>query len=338
MNRDASTGRCGANPDGPLTPVRGSVSACLVAVLLMMLAACAPDTPPIRIAETVATPVPDAGSLHVLEGGPWVIGRPNELLLGSPGDGFQSVRLPGEPDEAAPAGVLGSAPGLLLAGVPGGQLSLVDVEPREMRATRLMSGHPLLDPRGRAVFMAGASGEVMIFDTDSLAAISAWPSLDRPATALTASPEGDRVYLALENEDGSGTILTRDLQTGRILAEQSLPAAITALLADASGTLYILQPDADETVISAWQPRRRELSRRWRVRVAGDAARAGLRVGPDGRLLLLSSTLDTETGLHILDAETGSLLGSSPDRPLDAAFTPDGRILLLYPGEVRVVR
>ncbi|CAN5844526.1 hypothetical protein BH23GEM7_BH23GEM7_05640 [soil metagenome] len=210
---------------------------------------------------------------------------------------------------------------------------------REVPATHVLT----LDPRGRHVYEGMVSGTVYGLDPRTLEPRWAWPRLGRDATALASSPEGDRLYLALREpaEAGAGTtrVLTRDVQTGRVLAETPLPFSVQSLAADAAGTVYALLGDDAGGLVAALRPGGDGLRVQWQrpLLSLGLAEPAELRVAPSGDRLALF-TRDRERGLQLLDARTGEPLGRLGEGPLDAASGADGVLYLLYEEEIRILR
>jgi hypothetical protein len=316
----------------PAAPGRRAGRLALAALLLA--SGCRPGPLPLPIETVVPLPPEAAGAVTL------AVALDGALWLGAPGavavlrEAAPAVRLP----------ISGSAAPRLL-GVAGGRallatadsLFLLDAGTGALLGSTAALGPALLDVRGRWVFMGARSGAVMIHETDSLRTISAWPSLDRAATAIAASPEGDRIYLALAEAEG-GTILTRDLQTGRTLRTDAFAAPIRGLAVDVEGRLLALLAEgetAEALLLRPWGPR---LELLWRDRGRGDPALAAVRLDPAGARSALILPGANGNGLRALDAETGRLIGSLEEPPLDAAFDSAGRLLLLYPGELRIVR
>ncbi|HEV2132575.1 MAG TPA: hypothetical protein VGR27_15780, partial [Longimicrobiaceae bacterium] len=181
-------------------------------------------------------------------------------------------------------------------------------------------------------------------DPRSLEPRWAWPRLGLDAEALASSPEGDRLYLALREPAGTGgagatRVLTRDVQTGRVLAETLLPFAVRLLTTDAAGRVYALLEDNAGGAVAALQPGAVGLRVLWQRSLLslGLAAPVELRVSPPGDRLALF-TGERERGLHLLDARTGESLGRLHEGPLDAAPGADGVLYLLYQEEIRILR
>jgi hypothetical protein len=299
---------------------------------VVALGACRETLTELEVVERRALIGAEFTTLHVAsDGGIW-LGWAGGFLVHDD-DGAITAEVP---VDAAPAPVVVAALGdAIVARTAGDSIALlrtgVDTHPMVF-----VAGEPFPDVRSRWLFIGARSGAVLIYEPDSLVLVSAWGSLDAPTTALTGSPEGDRLYQALEMD--GGTILTRDVQTGRVLRTSLFAAPFHQLLADRAGNLFgVIGEGRDAAVISLrpWGP---ELELRWRERVPAAARDTRIRLSPAGDRLAVISGGGNEKGLRVLDAETGTTLGHLPDPPLDAAFDPAGRLLLLYPGELRVVR
>lgn len=307
---------------------RGAVCRAMGVVLVFLCAACRAPAPELPVSERIPLPDSVATTLAVAPDGRLWLGAPGTLRVLEPGGA--TVRM--APAAAAPR-PLAIAGGWALLD-DGDTLRLLEEATLRAVGATAASAAVHLDVRGRWLFTGAASGAVMIHEPDSLRLIAAWPSAGRPATAITGSPEGDRVYLALGGE--SATVLTRDLQTGRVLRSDDFAAPFASLAADSAGNLYgVVGGEGDAALLSLrpWGP---QLELRWRVRTPG-GAEARLILDPGGRRLALLVPGANENGLRVYDAEAGDLLGTLPEPPLDAAFDPAGRLLLLYPGEIRVV-
>ncbi|HEV2131601.1 MAG TPA: PQQ-binding-like beta-propeller repeat protein, partial [Longimicrobiaceae bacterium] len=178
----------------------------------------------------------------------------------------------------------------------GERLLALDGATGEPRAEReVAAAHPVtIDPRGRHVYEAMVSGTVYGLDPRTLEPSWAWPRLGLDAAALASSPEGDRLYLALREPAGTGgagatRVLTRDVQTGRVLAETLLPFSATVLAADAAGMVYALLEDDVGGAVAALQPGAEGLRVLWQRSLLslGLAGPVELRISPPGDRLAL---------------------------------------------------
>lgn len=177
-----------------------------------------------------------------------------------------------------------------------------------------------------------ASGAVMAHDAETLRPVWAWAALGNPVSAMAASPFGDRVYMAVEAPTGTGggQLLTRDLQTGRILDRSAVSQPLDALVAAGHQRLYGLTRGSAGAVIALSPGSRMEVVWQRGLREMGLAWPASLGVSADGQWLAVAAG---ESGMRLLDAD-GNVRGGV-ERPVrDAAFGPDGSLYLLTGGRV----
>ncbi|CAN5740826.1 hypothetical protein BH23GEM6_BH23GEM6_07370 [soil metagenome] len=305
----------------------------LVAVCFLILAVgCRPAAPELDVVERFSVSTSSV-TLHVAGDGRLWLGEPGRLMIlnGSAAPVETSV-----PVGSAPQ-VVGEAAGKILARAEDRHLFLFDSSTGALIATTELTGQPFMEPRGRWAFIAGPSGEMLVHETDSLTLISAWGAIGVESTAISGSPEGDRIYQAVASDAGV-IILTRDLQTGRILRSSAMAAPITSLAADRSGNLLAVLGEQGNTAILSLRPWGAEMQLRWRERVAIESVGTRIRISSDGNRVAILPPDDEKFGLRVLDAETGGVIGSMAEKPLDAQFDTQGRLLLLYPGEIRILR
>lgn len=190
----------------------------------------------------------------------------------------------------------------------------------------------LRDPRGRWVYAVGAGGGIVGLDPDSLLPRWGWPEAGAEARGAAVSPLADRLYLALDTGAARPAALqVRDAANGRVLLDDpsTAPSGLAAggeggLFAAAGGTVYRLEPSLG-AVRRAWS-RPAALDGELELRTDGAGRRVAVFARGEGG------------GLLLLDGRTGEVLGESGAPPLDAAFGPGGRLYLLEPGSLRVVR
>jgi hypothetical protein len=307
-------------------------------VLLMMagcilLSGCRRDAPELPIAEVIPIPVAGATTLHVGGDGRFWVGEATAVTVLEAGEVAARTAI----TAGAVPRVVGESHSHLLVRRASGSLLIFDRESGELLADTTIAGEPLLDVRGRWVFVATGSGAVLIHEPGTLTVTSAWAALGMTSTALAASPEGDRIYHAL-SDDGAATVLTRDLQTGRTLRTSAFSAPFLELAADRQGNLVGVMGEEEDAAVISLRPWGQELELRWRTRFSSPASTIAVHLSPDGARMAVLTPEDSKTGLHVLDAETGKILGRLSEHPLDARFDPRGRLLLLFPGEVRIVR
>jgi hypothetical protein len=239
----------------------------------------------------------------------------------------------------------GAAP--RLAGSLGGHFYLLTdsdlfrVDPAgTVRTQRALGGGvAALDPLGRYLYHGTTAGTVVGLDTQQLRPRWAWTRMGAVTTALASSPEGDRLYQALAPDPASGTarLLVRDLQTGRIMHEHEVTGEVAALEVSGTGWLYAVVAGPDDAEVLCMRPTTEGLEVIWRHDVDGSP-----RDGARPRLESAGRRLIFHDGAHgkfaLLDASNGHRLMEADEPPLDAAFGADGKIYLLYAGEVRVLR
>jgi len=212
----------------------------------------------------------------------------------------------------------------------GGNVSVIDPRTEKRAGTRQLS--PVArDPRGRWVYTAGRRGGVLGLAPGTLKIRWGWPDAGAPATAIAVSPLGDRVYVALDASERNGTapaVEVRDAQSGRPLHRWEAPAAITVLEAGPDNTLYALVGGS----VTALRHGSGGLAPLWSV-AAGDEPR--LRVSPTGTRV---AVLSEDEGVRLLETGSGEVVGRTDEAPRDAAFDVEGRLWVLYPREIRIMR
>jgi DNA-binding beta-propeller fold protein YncE len=193
------------------------------------------------------------------------------------------------------------------------------------------------DPRGRWVFTANRRGGVVGLDPATLAPRWGWPETGGEAVGLAVSPLADRVYVSVDRvEDVSAAVQVRDAGSGRVLFAAEQPEALRGLAAGPDGTLYGCQANG---LVVRLRHGPQGLRRIWAESpaVRGSGGELEVRVDPAGRRVAVFGR-GRGARLAVLDALTGHVLGQTNAAPLDAAFDVGGRLYLLEPGEVRVLR
>ncbi len=294
---------------------------------------------PIARRVPLAAPAPAGATLAVDASGRSWLGVPGRLLplpLSPAERAGPPVAVEGE---GVPR-VEGSVGRRLLLRV-GERLALAEAVDGAVAAARAAPGAFAADPRGRWVYATRPRGGVLGLGPDSLRPAWGWAEAGPATTALAVSPLGDRVYHALAagaERDAPSRLLVRDQQTGRVLSTVELAEPATALSAGRDGTLYLAWGEGGRTV-AAYRPTAEGAERVWATTLRWGSGAEGveLRPSPDGRRVAVLSRGEGG-GLRLLDALTGSEVGRTKEAPLDAAWGGGGRLLLLYPGEVRVAR
>lgn len=279
----------------------------------------------------LAAEVADASALHVGPDGRVWLGGPGwaAALDTSAGAVLRHRDLAGD----AAVSVLGISGGRVYLRMPE-RLVAMDPELEEVSGERKAApADPFaFDPRRRVVFQGSAGGAVEALGPAGLRARWAWPKLGPPVTALASSPEGDRLYVAMAGD--SAVLLSRDVQTGRVVWRAELPAAATALDVGADGVIYALTEEDGDATALALRPSAGGTQPVWRRSLGLERAR--MRVAPGGgRLVVFSS--GEEAGIRVLDTADGAVLRGAESGPLDAGWSAGGELYLLYPGELRVL-
>jgi hypothetical protein len=314
------------------TSVRTSLSpVAMTAVMLAMLTGCRTDEGRLLRAVEIV-PLPDSAITLAVDGeGRQWLGRPGAMRVRDAAGSARDLRLPG----AAAPRVVGWVDGTAYL-QQGDALLVMPGRADSITAAREVFGrNPLLcDVRGRAVLQGARSGAVLAHDPATLEPLWAWAALGAATTALAASPEGDRVYQALDDDDRDPQVLTRDLQTGRDLGRMELDFPLEEMVAADDGTLYGVGREGRRAVIVALRPGGGELELVWRMPLPVDDAAARVRIVVSGAWVAVWGRGPRE-GLRILDSEEGDILARDRTEPLDVAFGPDGQLWALYPRELR---
>lgn len=291
-----------------------------------------PEPVPIRV-HALERPVGRSASLSLdTQGRVWIGERGRVRLLSeATGESRGEVETGG----VAVPRLLGTAAGRAQFRLGVRSLATVDPEAMELRAFReeVEGEHLAADPRGRHLYLAAPAGAVLGLHPRTLAPDWAWPRRGAPATALAASPEGDRMYQALGPvEDAGARLLVRDVQTGRILLEAGLPAPLEALAAAEGGVLYGLEEDGGVLAFRAG----RDLHPLWRqpAHRLGLSPPLELRAPSGGARVLVISPSAGEA--RMLDGTDGALAGRYTGGVRDGAFGPSGALYLLFERDLRV--
>lgn len=305
--------------------------ACAVAILV----GCGPDEARLRTVPVLVHGLDSVASLYLDgEGTPW-IGRAGEVAaVAADGATAARVSLPGSDVPE----ILAVTERAVHARI-GDRLVRVDPAASAEPAERAGFGGTalLLDVRGRFLAQGASSGAILGFEPDSLMPVWGWAARGAPTTALAMTPEGDVVWQALAPDGTRAVLLERDVQTGRILDEHRLFGEIVSLGSTPSGDLIAVVADGDRVIALRLRPRADRLTPVWRLvlRLDGDGPPI-VRYAPATHRIAVFRR-GTETGLRVLDAEAGEVIGAVEETPLDAAFSPDGALYLLTSREVRRV-
>ena len=307
-----------------------TMGACAAAVLV----ACAPAEERLRTESLLVHGVVDPVSLHVdADGTPW-IGGPGAVVTRQRSGAGASLEIP---EEGRPEFVAASDAALYLRA--GDVLARIDRSGPAVSARRPGFGGAAVirDVRGRFLVQGAASGAVLGFSPDSLQPLWGWAARGAPTSALAMTAEGDVLWQALAPPGTRALLLERDVQTGRILDEHRVFGRILALASTPSGDVLTLGADGDRLLALRLRPRGASLTPVWRstLRLEGDAAPVvRYAPGPD-RLAVFRPGSDS--GLRVVDAEAGRVIGSIEETPIDAVFAADGGLYLHTAREVRRV-
>ncbi|HEX2189433.1 MAG TPA: hypothetical protein VHG51_11070 [Longimicrobiaceae bacterium] len=294
-----------------------------------------PEHPEVAAGRSVPLPAP-VDSTASIAAGPagrlWLAAGGRLAVLDTAGGPAAALDL----EAPGPARFVGSdtAAVYLLAGT---RLLAVAPDGGRVRARRGGVGEDGFAPDpGGGGYLATRGGGVLRAAPGTLEPVLGWPERGPPGTALAVSPLGDRVYQALGGEDPE--VLTRDAQTGRVLARSEAGGEVRRLEAGPDGTLYALRGEGRRAALAALRPGPAGLEELWestlRALDLDDSVR--LAVSPAGTRLALVSAAGGGT-LRVLDAATGQVVAGEGG-VVDAAWAADGALLLLTPREVRVVR
>jgi DNA-binding beta-propeller fold protein YncE len=193
------------------------------------------------------------------------------------------------------------------------------------------------DPRGRWVFAANRRGGVWGLDPATLAPRWGWTETGGEAVGLAVSPLADRVYVSVERSgEVPPAVQVRDAASGRVLFAADQAEALRGLVAGPDGTLYGYQANG---LVVRLRHGPQGLRRIWAESpaVRGPAGELELRMDPTGRQVAVFGR-GRGARLAVLDALTGKVRGQTNTAPLDAAFDVQGRLYLLEPSELRVLR
>ena len=192
------------------------------------------------------------------------------------------------------------------------------------------------DPRGRWIYTATRTGSVLGLDARRFVPRWGWPDAGSPVSALAVSPYGDRVYVALtgsRRHDVPHSIEIRDAQSGRVLSTWTATDEVRALEVAPDGTLFALIGSD----VLALRHGRDGLSPLWSAQFGGIGRTDAdvLRVSPAGdRVAVLARGAE----LRVLAAADGKVLEESKQSPRDASWDAAGRLWVLGPREIRIVR
>jgi ribosomal protein L24E len=192
------------------------------------------------------------------------------------------------------------------------------------------------DPAGRWVYTATRTGSVLGLDPRTLVPKWGWPDAGSRVSALAVSPLGDRVYVALAGNgkhDVPTSVEVHDAFSGRTLSTWEAPDVVRALVPAPDGTLYALA-GADVLALRHGAAGLGVVWSKGFGGIGGPQADA-LRVAPGGgRVAVLARGKE----LRVLQAKDGAVVEESKRAPRDAAWDAAGRLWVLGPREIRIVR
>lgn len=305
------------------------------ACLAVLLAAACRREPAIPAERRLpfAAPVAEGATLAADSAGLLWIGTPGRLTaMDTAGRGVAQVRITRD-----------SVPRLLWRSGP--QLTLVDGRRLSHAAATGGTAEPgwgstsfraaARDPRGRWVYAVTRRGGVMGLDPATLRPRWSWAEEGGEAVGIAVSPLADRVYVSVDRAgDQPPAVQVRDAVSGRLRFSADQGDALRGLTAGPDGTLYGYTDGMVVRLRHVPQGLRRVWAETPDVR--GAAGEMELRLDPSGARLAVFGR-GRGARLTLLDALTGRVLGQTT-APLDAAFGAEGRLYLLEPGAVRVMR
>ena len=312
-------------------------SSTLLGIILLYsasLTACGEEGNTPDIARRISLSDSTASSLHALGPELWLAGPTRIVHLDSAGQQVAHLDFPGTPE--AGAEILGDAAGMLFFRV-GPALGALAPGRDSLRV-----GAPIgktdaltLDPLGRFAYQSGGHGAITAHEAETLRPVWGWPALGGLSEGIALSPEGDRLYQAVAPKDGQRLLLVRDLQTGRILRQIEVEGEVRRMAMATDGGIYVVESHRGDADVVRYTWAGGTLAEQWRTVLSGiePASNTQLHTAPSGQLLAVL-TPENEEGLHILDAETGVMLGQVAGPARDVAFRSTGEILLLVPGEI----
>ncbi len=314
-----------------------------LALPVVVAAACVPlPPPPIEepapaIARIGLPEAPTVETLAVVEGGDLWLGGRDALLILDPHTGVVRMqrRLPtaAVPWRLADRGEEGE---VILASAFGDLLRLADLDSSPSAHRPAADAPPLTVVSEDVHFDVLDNSAVYLLDRASLRRFRAWARLGATTTAAGASPEGDRLYQALE--EGRGTrLLMRDVQTGRTLMEEELPVRVHSLVPGRGPRLYTIEGEGREMAVARRRPSVEGAPLRWslRLRELQLGPDAVLRVAPSGEDLALVAPGE---GVVLLSGADGRVLERWAFEALDAVFSRGGDLWGLEPGGVLRLR
>lgn len=317
--------------------VRGAsrAAAALLASFAVGAAGCTPADDELEVTRRQPLSIGAVSSLHVDgEGRYWIGGGGGVVIVDSLGGVYPGVTTRGlEPPRVA---MEDDATLYLLH-----EDTLIAVDRADAERLAVRGGFTdvvvMMDERGRFVAQGARSGAVLGFDPRTLDPLWGWAARGARTTALAAAPQGDMIWQALEDDDGS-VILQRDVQTGRILDVERFGEPVAALTATRRGDLIALLGDGPRVEAVRLRPTAGELVPLWRTPVRLRGSGPVRLVHVRGAPIVAIFRPGSENGLRVLDAEAGTPVGSVAETPVDAALSPAGALHLLYPSEIRRVR
>lgn len=319
-----------------IVPVPAVIRPLLPLLLVAVLARCATPPDTMRTAATLPLADSTATTLSIDDQGALWIGTDTAVL-----------RVAGEPPTIRRYGIglaglrwLGRGTRGPLFAAPEG-LALWEESGDSAVVQRVRTDAAVLDVRGRWIFRTTASGEMIAHDPATLDPLWGWAEIGADSPALALSPEADRVYQSageMEFRD-EPELLSRDLESGRVMTTGEMPGTVRALAAGNDGlTLWAVAWDGGggEVLGIAWRNGGMEIA--WSVSLGSLDLEppVTLKLAPDERSLLVVD--GNENGLRILDAEAGETVDRLRGPIRDADYSPDGEVFVLYEDRVdRVV-
>lgn len=322
-----------------IRPARCRGAACGRSALLLafvLIAGCRiPEQDTLSVTDAIPLPEDGFTSLALVDdGGAWVGGTAGVMRVGADGETLARAELPTGHEYrllAEPGvGLVAAAPSIV-ARIDGATGDVLAVAMGDFTAPFR------LDPAGRFLLTSGAAGAIVAHDLDGLEPRWGWAAVGAPGTALALLPRGERIFHATGGGEETPLLLYRDVQTGTTLRSLERAEPTRALETAADGGVYGVawREGAGGSVFAlGWSEG--NLGEEWATTLAALdlPPPLTLRIAPSGRLLAVFGRAN-ESGLRVLDTETGGVRERYSGAVLDAGFDSGDRLVILVPGELR---
>lgn len=305
---------------------RRTLSAAVALVLLAALSTACKRQDTLQPVESIAVGEATLGDL---------LGGPTRVWLS---DWRRPIAL--NPDSGmAHAADIALAPGTRVLGEVGRRLVLfagdvvLALNPDSVARDTLLRGveAALLVPEAGILLQSIRRGEIVVSPLPDMKPAWGWPDIGATTTALALSPEGDRIYQAVDSGDGDqpARLLIRDRLTGRIVGGIDLDVPFRALTSTTAGDLIGVAWDGERSNASVerlgWGGG--GLHKTWSAYLPAPASVEALAfaISTDGRRVAVGGG-NEEAGLTLLDGETGFIIADFDTATRSAFFDERGRL------------